>query len=95
MPRRIAIYPGDQGWSFLNLLSTIGAYLLGVAIVPFLWNVYRTWRRGEQVGDNPWGAGTLEWATSSPPPEHNFDALPPIRSNRPVWDRDHPDAPAI
>jgi cytochrome c oxidase subunit 1 len=95
MPRRIAIYPGDQGWSFLNLLSTIGAYLLAVAVLPFLWNVFRTWRRGERVGDNPWGAGTLEWATTSPPPEHNFDSLPPIRSNRPVWDRDHPDAPAL
>ncbi len=95
MPRRIAVYPADQHWTFLNQLSTAGAYLLGIAVLPFLWNVYRTWRRGERVGDNPWGAGTLEWATSSPPPEHNFDSLPPIRSNRPVWDRDHPDAPAV
>jgi cytochrome c oxidase subunit 1 len=95
MPRRIAVYPADQHWTFLNQLSTAGAYLLAIAVLPFLWNVYRTWRRGERVGDNPWGAGTLEWATSSPPPEHNFDSLPPIRSNRPVWDRDHPDAPAV
>jgi len=95
MPRRIAVYPADQHWNFLNLLSTVGAYILGVAVLPFLWNVYRTWRRGEPSGDNPWGGGTLEWATSSPPPEHNFDSLPPIRSNRPTWDRDHPDAPGI
>jgi cytochrome c oxidase subunit 1 len=95
MPRRIAVYPADQHWTFLNRLSTAGAYLLGIAVLPFLWNVFRTWRHGERVGDNPWGAGTLEWATSSPPPEHNFDSLPPIRSNRPVWDRDHPDAPAL
>ncbi|MDQ6614755.1 MAG: cytochrome c oxidase subunit I [Actinomycetota bacterium] len=95
MPRRIAIYPGDQHWNFLNRLSTIGAYILAVAVFPFLWNVWRTARKGEHVGDNPWGAGTLEWATTSPPPEHNFDSLPPIRSNRPVWDRDHPDAPAV
>ena len=95
MPRRVAIYPADQHWSFLNRLSTIGAYLLGVAVIPFLWNVWRTSRHGEPAGDNPWGAGTLEWATSSPPPEHNFDSLPPIRSERPVWDRDHPDAPAL
>jgi cytochrome c oxidase subunit 1 len=95
MPRRIAVYPADQHWTFLNRLSTAGAYLLGIAVLPFLWNVFRTWRHGERVGDNPWGAGTLEWATTSPPPEHNFDSLPPIRSNRPVWDRDHPDAPAL
>jgi len=95
MPRRIAIYPADQGWSFLNRLSTIGAYLLGVAVIPFLWNVWRTSRHGEAVGDNPWGAGTLEWATTSPPPEHNIDSLPPIHSERPVWDRDHPEAPAL
>jgi cytochrome c oxidase subunit I len=63
-----------------------------VAILPFLWNVWITWRHGELVGNNPWGAGTLEWATTSPPPEHNFDALPPIRSERPVWDLDHPEA---
>ncbi len=95
MPRRIALYPADQHWSFLNLLSTIGAYLLGIAVLPFLWNVWRSVRHGEPAGDNPWGGGTLEWATTSPPPEHNFDRLPPIRSQRPVWDRDHPDAPAV
>jgi cytochrome c oxidase subunit I len=92
MPRRIASYGPDLHWSFLNMLSTIGAYLLGVAILPFLWNVWITVRHGTPVGNNPWGAGTLEWATASPPPEHNFDALPPIRSERPVWDLDHPDA---
>jgi cytochrome c oxidase subunit 1 len=95
MPRRIAVYAPDQHWTFLNRLSTAGAYLLGIAILPFLWNVWRSRRHGEPAGDNPWGGGTLEWATSSPPPDHNFDALPPIRSQRPVWDLDHPDAPAL
>jgi cytochrome c oxidase subunit I len=90
MPRRIATYMADQRWSFLNLLSSIGAYILGVAMLPFLWNVWTSWRRGEPAGANPWGAGTLEWATSSPPPDHNFDSLPPIRSERPVWDLAHP-----
>jgi cytochrome c oxidase subunit 1 len=91
MPRRVATYAPNQHWSFLNLLSTIGAYITAVAILPFLWNVWITWRKGERLGNNPWGAGTLEWATTSPPPEHNFDSLPPIRSERPVWDLDHPE----
>jgi cytochrome c oxidase subunit 1 len=90
MPRRVATYGPGEGWSFLNLLSSIGAYVLGFAILPFLWNVWRSWRSGEVVGANPWDGGTLEWATSSPPPEHNFDSLPPIRSERPVWDLNHP-----
>ncbi|HSS09521.1 MAG TPA: cytochrome c oxidase subunit I [Acidimicrobiales bacterium] len=92
MPRRIATYGPLEHWSFLNLLSSIGAYILGVAMLPFLWNVWITWRHGERVGANPWDAGTLEWSTSSPPPEHNFDSLPPIRSERPVWDLAHPGA---
>jgi heme/copper-type cytochrome/quinol oxidase subunit 1 len=89
MPRRIAIYSPGQGWDFLNMLSTSGSYILGVAMLPFLWNVWISWRHGERVGANPWDAGTLEWATTSPPPEHNFDFLPPIRSERPVWDLAH------
>jgi cytochrome c oxidase subunit 1 len=92
MPRRVATYAPFEHWSFLNLLSTVGAYLTGAAMLPFLWNVWVTWRHGEPAGDNPWDAGTLEWATSSPPPEHNFDSLPPIRSERPVWDVNHPEA---
>jgi cytochrome c oxidase subunit 1 len=89
MPRRIATYLANQHWSFLNLLSSIGAYILGAAMLPFLWNVWTSWRHGEPAGPNPWGAGTLEWATSSPPPDHNFDSLPPIRSERPLWDLEH------
>jgi cytochrome c oxidase subunit 1 len=92
MPRRVATYAADQHWSFLNMLSTIGAYITGVAILPFLWNVWITSRRGEREPENPWDAGTLEWATTSPPPEHNFESLPPIRSERPLWDLNHPDA---
>jgi cytochrome c oxidase subunit 1 len=91
MPRRIAVYGADLHWSFLNLLSTIGAYVLAIGMLPFLWNVWISWRHGRVAGNNPWGAGTLEWATTSPPPDHNFAALPPIRSERPVWDLDHPD----
>ncbi|MGH9184648.1 MAG: cytochrome c oxidase subunit I, partial [Acidimicrobiales bacterium] len=92
MPRRVPDYLATDGWTGLNQLSSIGAFLLGVSTLPFLWNVWRSLRAGEPAGDNPWDGHTLEWATSSPPPPHNFDALPPVRSNRPVWDRSHPEA---
>ena len=90
MPRRVADYlPGD-GFTTMNRISSVGAALLGASTVPFLWNVWRSLRRGDPAGDDPWGGHTLEWATTSPPPLTNFDGpLPPIRSNRPVWDIRH------
>ena len=93
MPRRVASYLPDDGFTTLNRVSSIGAFLLGASTLPFLWNVWRTRKRGTPAGNNPWGGHTLEWATTSPPPPHNFDRLPRIRSNRPVWDMDHPDHP--
>src|SRR5581483_4172125 len=69
-----------------NFAETIGAFILGASVLTFLWNVYRSLQAGAVAGDNPWDAWTLEWATTSPPPPHNFDALPPIRSARPLWD---------
>ncbi len=86
MPRRIADYAPGRGWSFLNLLATAGAFLIAVSIAVFLVNVFVTLRKPKTAPSDPWGANTLEWATSSPPPPHNFDALPPIRSGRPVFD---------
>jgi heme/copper-type cytochrome/quinol oxidase subunit 1 len=91
MQRRIAVYPSNAGWSFLNMLSSIGAFILAASILPFLLNVWVTMRNGKKVGPNPWDGMTLEWATESPPLEHNFEFLPPIRSERPVWDLNHPD----
>jgi cytochrome c oxidase subunit 1 len=92
MPRRIARYVDADGWASLNRVSSLGAFLLGASTLPFLWNVWRTMKRGEPAGADPWGGHTLEWATSSPPPQHNFEGdLPPIRSNRPLWDANHPD----
>ena len=89
MPRRIADYSPDAGWTLLNLVSTAGAFLIAASILPFLVNVVATFINGERVGDDPWEGNTLEWATSSPPPPYNFDKLPPIRSERPVFDLRH------
>jgi cytochrome c oxidase subunit 1 len=89
MPRRVASYLPTDDFTTYNRISTIGAAILGASTLPFLWNVWRTLRRGPaDAGDDPWDGGqTLEWATSSPPPPHNFDRpLPPIRSHHPVWD---------
>ncbi|HEU5031826.1 MAG TPA: cytochrome c oxidase subunit I [Spirillospora sp.] len=90
MPRRIADYPDE--FATLNLVSSIGAFVLGASTFAFLWNIYRTHRRGEPVGvDDPWGYGnSLEWATSCPPPRHNFVAMPRIRSMRPAFDLHYP-----
>jgi heme/copper-type cytochrome/quinol oxidase subunit 1 len=95
MQRRIAVYPSNAGWSFLNMLSSVGAFILAVSVLPFLLNVWVTMRNGKKVGPNPWDGMTLEWATESPPLEHNFEFLPPIRSERPVWDLNHPDRGAL
>ena len=86
MPRRIADYPASRGWADLNLISTIGALVLAAGMLPFLLAVFRALRRPADAPPDPWGGNSLEWATSSPPPHHNFDRLPPIRSLRPVFD---------
>jgi cytochrome c oxidase subunit 1 len=90
MPRRYADYPRE--FATLNLVSSIGSFVLGASTFAFLWNVYRTHRRGERVGvDDPWGFGnSLEWATSCPPPRHNFARMPRIRSMRPAFDLHYP-----
>ena len=90
MPRRVYTYPDLPGWGALNFLETIGAFILGFSTLFLLWNVYVSLRRGEPAGDNPWDAWTLEWATTSPPPDYNFVTVPPIRSARPLYDLAHP-----
>ena len=92
MPRRYGDYLPEDGFTALNTISTVGAFLLGVATVPFLWNVYRSYRFGEVVtADDPWGHGnSLEWATSCPPPRHNFTTMPRIRSERPAFELHYP-----
>lgn len=90
MPRRVYTYPDLPYWGMLNLISTIGAFILALSVLVFIWNVIISLRSGRPAGNNPWDAWTLEWATTSPPPVHNFDKVPPIRSRRPLWDLSHP-----
>ncbi|MGW5480722.1 aa3-type cytochrome oxidase subunit I [Streptomyces sp. NPDC004008] len=94
MPRRYADYLPADGFTLLNTLSSAGALLLGISTLPFLYNVWRTAQHGEKVSeDDPWGYGrALEWATSCPPPRHNFLALPRVRSESPAFDLHHPEA---
>ena len=86
MPRRVYTYPDVGALPLLNLIATAGSYLMLAGVLAFAWNVLVSALRHEPAGDDPWQANSLEWATSSPPPEHNFDRLPPIRSERPVFD---------
>jgi len=95
MPRRIASYPAHVGWTTLNVVSTIGAFVIGLSFVVLIVNVLVTATRTADAGDNPWDGFSLEWFASSPPAHHNFERLPPIRSERPVWDFHHPDARTV
>jgi heme/copper-type cytochrome/quinol oxidase subunit 1 len=75
----------------MNLISSIGAFMLGISVLVFVWNIFESMATGDAAGDNPWDAWTLEWATTSPPPPENFDRVPPVRGRRPLWDLAHPD----
>lgn len=85
MPRRVYTYPAEMGWDALNLISTLGASLFVVSFLVFIYNVAVSARSGDAAGDNPWDASTLEWATTSPPPPHNFDRIPFVTSREPLW----------
>ncbi|MPZ98062.1 MAG: cytochrome c oxidase subunit I [Dehalococcoidia bacterium] len=90
MPRRIYTYDSGLGWDTWNLVATIGSYTIALGMLVFLVAFFRAMRQEKTAGDNPWDAATLEWATSSPPPEHDFDVVPVVRDRDPLWyDRDH------
>ncbi|GIH63738.1 aa3-type cytochrome oxidase subunit I [Microbispora siamensis] len=92
MPRRYGDYAASDGFTWMHQVSSIGAFLLGLSTLPFLYNIWWTVRHGEKVTVNdPWGhSNSLEWATSCPPPRHNFVSIPPIRSERPAFDLRYP-----
>jgi len=85
MPRRVYTYGPELGWTDLNLLVSAGSLVLATSFGLFAWNVVRSSRSGDPAGPNPWGAGTLEWATTSPPQPHNFDRIPAVISREPLW----------
>ena len=91
MPRRVASYADLPGWTALNRLSTVGSWIMAAGVLVFLWNLWASLRHRTPAGEDPWGGFSLEWATSSPPPEHNFTRIPPIRSERPAFDLRHPE----
>ncbi len=76
MPRRVADY--DPEFTGINVLVSIGGFLLGISVLPFLYNAVISWVRGPKAEPNPWSALTLEWMTSSPPPHENFEQLPVV-----------------
>jgi cytochrome c oxidase subunit 1 len=93
MPRRIYTYEPGRGWEIWNVIVSIGVVFQIAAVLVFAFNLLRSLSKGEAAGNDPWDAWTLEWSTSSPPPEYNFAKIPVVRSRRPLWDIKHPEDP--
>ena len=93
MPRRIYTYEASRGWGTLNLIVSLGVVFQAAGVLTFIWNILRSLRNGKRAGNDPWDAWTLEWTTSSPPPEYNFAEPPVVKSRRPLWDLKYPDDP--
>ncbi len=92
MPRRIYTYSSELGLDALNMLATVGAFIMASSFLFFFYNVFRSAGHGDEAGKDPWDGQTLEWTTDSPPKLHNFDEIPEVRSPRPLWDQKHPEA---
>jgi cytochrome c oxidase subunit 1 len=93
MPRRIYTYDEGMGWEQINLLETVGAFILAFGVLLFIISFFRSMKNGLPAGDNPWDASSLEWITTSPPAVHNFDKTPTVYSDRPVWEKNHGPGP--
>jgi len=93
MPRSIYTYQADRGWTLINQIVSIGAFIQGIAVLIFVYNLIFSYFRGLPAGNDPWDAWTLEWSVPSPPPEYNFAIEPEVRSRRPLWDLKHPEDP--
>ncbi len=97
MPRRQDTYPDGMGWNMWNMVATIGAFIIAVSIAIFIFNVFRSFRKGEEAEGDPWDGRTLEWSMPSPPPEHNFDVIPHVKKRDDWWytkyAEDHEGAP--
>jgi cytochrome c oxidase subunit 1 len=93
MPRRIYTYEPGRGWDTWNFVVTIGVFFQAAGILAFVVNVVRSYFQGRPAGSDPWDAWTLEWSTTSPPPEYNYASIPVVRSRRPLWDLKHPEDP--
>ncbi len=93
MPRRVYTFAPGMGLEPWNLAATIGAFILGVSFLVLFANLFWALRHGEEAGDDPWDAWTLEWATTSPPASYDFERVPEVKSRRPLWDLKHPEDP--
>jgi cytochrome c oxidase subunit 1 len=93
MPRRIYTYEPGRGWDIWNFIITIGVFFQAAGVLAFLVNMIRSYVRGKPAGSDPWDAWTLEWSTTSPPPEYNYGSIPEVKSRRPLWDLKHPEDP--
>ncbi len=94
MPRRVYTYVAGTGWGDLNMLATVGAFTMGVGALVFVANVLYSLKRGPIAGNDPWGADTLEWSTSSPPPAYNYQNIPVVQGRHAVWETT-PGAPVV
>src|SRR2546421_2764018 len=93
IPRRVYTYEPGRGWDVWNLSATIGVFFQAAGILAFAVNMIRSYSRGRPAGSDPWDAWTLEWSTTSPPPEYNYASIPVVKSRRPLWDLKHPEDP--
>jgi cytochrome c oxidase subunit 1/cytochrome c oxidase subunit I+III len=91
MPRRVFTYPDLPGWGALNLISTIGAFVMAFSALALVYNIATSLLSGERAGANPWGGWSLEWHATSPPHAHNFETVPPVLGRRPLWDLERQD----